>query len=417
MLKKYIAIITIIVLIVTFNIISFADDENEDLDFTWIEEEILNVSSKPTDEPKIYSKAAVIIDRNSKQIIFGKNENDKVPMASTTKIMSAIILLEAMGDNLNKEVEVCKQAANIRGSRLGLKTNDIVTLNDLLYGLMLCSGNDAAVQIAVSVAGSTEKFAELMNTKAKQLGLKHTHFITPHGLDEDEHYTTAYELAKITDYALQNEKLKEVVGTKTHTILINNNAKEISNTNELLGYLDGVYGVKTGFTNKAGRCLVSAINREGLDIICVVLGADTKKTRTRDSVSLIEYVYKNYTVINLKQIIKEEFESWKLVNKKIIYVNKGEKENVELKLEENKYNLYSIKNNNLNNVKIEINSIDYLNAPVEKNTIIGTLKILIENKEVGNIKILTSEKIKKKNIIDYFIIILKMSNGFKIINN
>lgn len=126
-----------------------------------------------------------------------------------------------------------------------------------------------------------ENFANMMNEKAKILGLKHTHFITPHGLDETEHYTTAYELAKITDYALKNKKFAQIVNTKTTTININGVPKEIGNTNELLGNLNGVDGVKTGFTNNAGRCLVTSTSRNGHRIICVVLGADTKKIRTR----------------------------------------------------------------------------------------------------------------------------------------
>lgn len=121
----------------------------------------------------------------------------------------------------------------------------------------------------------------MMNKKANELGLKSTHFITPHGLDETEHYTTAYELAKITDYALKNKKFAQIVNTKTTTININGASKTINNTNELLGNLNGVDGVKTGFTNNAGRCLVTSTSRNGHRIICVVLGADTKKTRTR----------------------------------------------------------------------------------------------------------------------------------------
>ena len=205
--------------------------------------------------------------------------------------MTSLVLLENLGVNndltLNSQIEVCKQAGAIGGSRLGLKAGDKITINDLLYGLMLCSGNDAAIQIAVSIGGSVEGFANLMNKKAEELGLKDSHFVTPHGLDMPEHYTTAYELALIADYALNIEKISDVVRTKTYTVSINGNSKTISNTNELLGYLNGVNGVKTGFTNGAGRCLVTSVSRNGLNIITVVLGADTKKIRTKDSISLI----------------------------------------------------------------------------------------------------------------------------------
>ena len=139
-----------------------------------------------------------------------------------------------------------------------------------------------------------------MNDKAKQLGLTSTHFVTPHGLDNYEHYTTAYELALLTDYALKNKTFSNIVGTKSHTIQINNSYKSLSNTNELLGNFEGVYGVKTGFTNGANRCLVTAVKRNNLDLICRVLGADTKKDRTQDSIKLIEYAYKNFELINIK---------------------------------------------------------------------------------------------------------------------
>ena len=169
--------------------------------------------------------------------------------------MTAIVIIENY--DLNKEITVSKKAAGTGGSRLGLRTGDKITVHDLLYGLLLRSGNDAAVALAETVGGSIEGFAELMNQKAKELNLKNTHFESPHGLDSDGHYTTAYELALITDYALQNSTFAKIVGTKNYTITINGYPKALTNTNELLGNLNGVYGVKTGFTNGANRCLVS----------------------------------------------------------------------------------------------------------------------------------------------------------------
>ena len=178
-----------------------------------------------------------------------------------------------------------------------------------------------------------------MNEKAEKLGLVNTHFITPHGLDQDDHYTTAYELAKLTKYALDKPEFRKIVSTKTCTINIDGNPKNIANTNELLGYLQGVYGVKTGFTNKAGRCLVTATKRNNLDIICVVLGADTKKFRTQDSTKLIEYAFKNYTVVNIEEIIENEFNSWQKKELNNIVVNKAKNTNIELELSylSNKY--------------------------------------------------------------------------------
>ena len=226
-------IIGFIIALMCVNVSVFAYEIEEETDYVWLKEEIENVSTNVSKEPSILLRSAIAFDRNSKTILYGKNYDKEVPMASTTKIMTAIVMLENV-PNLQEKVEVCKQAAGVGGSRLGLKTGDIITYNDLLYGLMLCSGNDAATQIAISVGGSISQFANLMNEKAKEMGLSNSHFITPHGLDNEGHYTTALELAKMADYALNIEKFAKVVNTKSYTVNINGYPKNINNTNELL---------------------------------------------------------------------------------------------------------------------------------------------------------------------------------------
>lgn len=236
-MKKVNTIILILVIIIYMPIKTFAVDEEdfEELDYIWLEEEI-NKAKEEKETPKISSRYAVIYDRDSKTIIWGKDENKKVPMASTTKIMTAIVALENI-KNLEEEVTVCKEAAAIGGSRLGLKKEDKITYRDLMYGLLLCSGNDAAIQIAVSVGGSVEGFASKMNSKAEELGLSNSKFVTPHGLDNEGHYTTAYELAVMADYALGIEEFAKIVSTKNYTVSINGYSKNINNTNELLRIL------------------------------------------------------------------------------------------------------------------------------------------------------------------------------------
>lgn len=242
-----------------------------------------------------------------------------------------------------------------------------------------------------------------MNEKANELGLKSTHFITPHGLDEEGHYTTAYELALISDYALNIDKIKEVVKTTHYTTYINGYPKTINNTNELLGSLNGVTGVKTGFTNKAGRCLVTSVERNGFNIITVVLGADTKKIRTRDSVKLIEYIYSNYELVNLNEIINNEFVKWSNINKNRIEIYKAKNENVTIKLEDNKFSNYPIKKEEVKDIKIEIeNTKIYFEAPVYIGTKIGNLKVIIGDNEVINLRIYINSKIERKNWKDYF---------------
>ena len=229
----------------------------------------ISFSSVNSNIPNINARSCIILDRISKKILFGKNEFNKVKMASTTKIMTATIIIENC--DLSQTVIVSKKAASTGGSRLGLKANDKITIRDLLYGLLLCSGNDAAVALAETAGGDISSFSQMMNSKAKELGFKNTNFESPHGLDSDKHYTTAYELAILSDYALKNKTFSQIVGTKNYTVTINGYPKTLSNTNELLGNLNGVYGIKTGFTNGANRCLVTSCKRNEMDIICVVL--------------------------------------------------------------------------------------------------------------------------------------------------
>jgi len=402
--KKIVVFSLIFSILLINNNYVLADDEIDNVDINGIED-VIETASEATSEPKINSRYAVVIDRNSKAILYGKNENMKTKMASTTKIMTSLIVIE--NTNLNNIVEISGKAAGTGGSRLKIKKGDKITVKDLLYGLMLRSGNDAAVALAEYVAGSIENFATLMNQKAKEIGLENTNFVTPHGLDKDEHYTTPYELAILTNYALKNEVFLSIVKTKTCNITINGYSRTISNTNELLGYLNGVYGVKTGFTNGAGRCLVTAIKREDLDVICVVLGADTKKIRTTDSIKLIEYCFANFQNINIKTKIEEEFESWKNINKGRINIEKRIKNRINLNLEEYNLESYPIKNNTENKIKIEINANLNLQAPVSKNTKIGEVTLIYDNHIILKVGIKTGEEVRKKGIIDYILEIIR----------
>ena len=382
-------------------------DIDEDIYIEINQKEVIETSSNP-EEADVDSRIALIYDRASGKILYEKNGNKQTPMASTTKIMTAIVVLE--NANLKDVVTIDSKAAGIGGSRLGLKKNDKITVNDLLYGLMLRSGNDAAVALANYVGGSVEGFAQMMNEKAKEMGLTNSHFIVPHGLDNDGHYTTAYELAKMADYALKIDKFKQIVGTQNTTIYINGYAKAINNTNKLLGSVSGVYGVKTGFTNGAGRCLVAACKRDDLDIVTVIIGADTTKQRTADTIKLINYAYNNFEVINIKEIVEEKFEQWKAINQSRIYVNKGIKNNVELLLEDMPFENMAIKKNNKDKIDVEVNSIFYLEAPVAKNQVIANMKITINGETLETLEVYSKEEIRKKEMQDYFIEFLEVIN-------
>lgn len=404
MFKKIYYTIIIITLIMSSNSIVFADDENEEI----TQEDYVQVINQTKDEPTLNSRIAVAYDRKSGEVIWGKDEHKRTAMASTTKIMTAIVTLENC--DLTQTVTISKKSAGTGGSRLGLKADDKITMNDLLYGLMLKSGNDAAVAIAETVGGSVEGFAELMNEKAKELKLENTHYVTPHGLDDPEHYTTAVELAKLADYALQNETFAKIVNTKNYTVTINGYPKSISNTNELLGYLEGVNGVKTGFTNNAGRCLVTSVNRNGFEIITVILQADTKKFRTADSIKLIEYIYKNYEPVNIKEIVDEQFKRWCSINTSRIQINKCKNNNLELYIDNLDNDVIPIKKTDKDKIQIEVNNLFYFEAPLQQNTIIGTIKVNLDGKTVDVIEIKNKNTIQKKDILDYFKIFAQSLN-------
>lgn len=388
-----IIIIQFLTIFLFANIYVYADDIDEELDFDNQNITVSVDSSKPV----INSKRYAVYDRMSGTVVYGLDENKESAMASTTKIMTSIIVLENV-ENLNEIVTINKDAAMTYGSRLGLKQNDKLSVNDLLYGLMLRSGNDAAVALALHVSDSIEEFAKLMNEKAEELKLVHTHFVTPNGLDNPDHYSTAFELAKLTDYALKNSKFCEIVKSKFANITINGVNKQIKNTNELLfTSMDGIYGVKTGFTFNAGRCLVSAIKKNNMDLIIVVLGADTRKDRANDSIKLMNYVLNHYYVEDIESKVNEQFKLWKEINLNRIFINKAQNK---LNLSLNNIDIKKIVTNN--DISIEINSLYYLDAPIKIGDKIGNLVVKKGDSIIEIIDIVSSVQVDKNNIWDYF---------------
>ena len=219
----------------------------------------------------VSAKACVVMEATTREVFFAQNETEQLPMASTTKIMTTLLCLES-GD-LDTPFRVDDNAIQVEGSSMGLVKGDIVTKRALCYGMMLPSGNDAAGATAVKLAGSYEAFAEQMNQRAEQIGLQHTHFVTPSGLHDEQHYSTAYDMALLTAVALQNADFREICGQTTAKVSFGNPPYErwLKNTNKLLTQCEGVIGVKTGFTDEAGRCLVSACTRNDITLICVTL--------------------------------------------------------------------------------------------------------------------------------------------------
>lgn len=241
--------------------------------------------------PTVSAKSAILIEVSSGEVIFSKNADEILPMASTTKIMTALVALES-GD-VSRTVSVSPTATGVEGSSVYLYPEEKLTLEDLLYAMLLESANDAAAAIAIEIGGSIEDFAEMMNKKAEELGLKHTRFENPHGLDGEEHHTTARELAIIARAAYSNEKFKEIVSTYKKTIPLNETegVRLLINHNKLLKSYEGATGIKTGFTKKSGRCLVSAAERDGLEFIAVTLNAPDD---WKDHTSMLDYGFSLY---------------------------------------------------------------------------------------------------------------------------
>lgn len=244
------------------------------------------------EEGAITARAAILMDRETGRVLWEKNAQLRLPMASTTKIMTAILALE-LGHEADI-ITVSGRAAATEGSSIWLEEGEQKTLEELLYGLMLRSGNDAAVAIAEHIAGSVEKFAALMNEKAAAIGATNTHFCNPHGLPDDRHYTTAYDLALITAYALQNERFREIIRTPEYIISWPGREwdRVLQNQNRLLELYPGGDGVKTGWTKAAGRCFVGSATREGWQLVAVVLDAPQM---WEDTMQLLDYGFETYT--------------------------------------------------------------------------------------------------------------------------
>ena len=405
MKKIFYNILIFLLILLNFSTVC-ADDVDNEGEF---ENTVEVTASSVTALPKTNSRRYIVYDRISKSMIIGKNEDVKSAMASTTKIMTSIVILEKA--DLDEMVTVSAKAGGTGGSRLGLKKGDKASVKNLLYGLMLRSGNDAAVALAEHVGGSVKEFAEIMNEKASELGLTNTHFVTPHGLDDANHYTTALELAKLTDYAMNNETFAKIVGTKSITIYINNQPRQINNTNELLGTLNGVVGVKTGFTNNAGRCLVTETKRNNMDIITIVLRADTKKDRTKDSVNLIEYTFSKYKMYNVEEQIIEEFNKWKNINEKRILITKGKQSNPKLALGAIEKAIIPICDDD--KIEYSINALTEVEAPVEQWNVMGTLTVKLNGEILENIDIVNVNEVQKRDWKDYFKIVLNTYGNWK----
>ena len=319
-----------------------------------------------------------VIEQSTGRILSQNNGDIKMPMASTTKIMTALVVLE--NAEPNEIVVIPKEAQGVEGSSIYLKAGDSYTVEELLYGLMLRSGNDSAVALAIHVAGSIENFAKLMNTKAVELGAYNTNFTNPHGLHDNNHYTTSNDLALITANAYKNSLFKKIVSAKSYKLKEN----VIYNKNKLLSSYDGADGVKTGYTTVAGRCLVSSSTRNGMQIICVVLNCYDMWERCK---KLMDFAHENYKMT-------------KVIDSNARYetsVEKGKQHSTISAPKIDKY--YPLRNTESDLLSQKINT-NVLIAPISKGKVSGNIEVYFDNHLIFRENIYTIECVEKKSLLD-----------------
>lgn len=330
------------------------------------------------DETEISAKAAVVISADTGEILFEKNSSEKLPMASTTKIMTTLICLES--GNLDEPFVVDSDAIHVEGSSMGLQEGDIVTKYALCCGMLLPSGNDAANATAVKLAGSIEAFAEVMNDKAKEIGLTKTYFVTPSGLEGTGHGSSAYDMAILASVALRNDTFREICSSETIKLEYGNPpyTRWLKNTNKLLSLYSGTYGVKTGFTDEAGRCLVSACERDGKNLICVTLN---DRNDWNDHMALYDKCFE------LAKTVSTEIPEIQLD------IAGSDRDKISVTAENVDFTVLSA---DTDDFEFVVNAPPFVYAPVNEGDELATLSIYYKNREIQQIPLYSAEDAKYK---------------------
>lgn len=330
---------------------------------------------------EVGAAGAVLMDVQTTRVLSAQNAHTRLPMASTTKVMTALLALENCA--LNDIVTVTKDAYGTQGSSMYLNLGEKLTMKDMLYGLMLSSGNDAAVAIAVHIGGSVEGFAQMMNNRAAMLGCTNTNFVTPNGLHNENHYTTAYDLALIASAAMRNPAFREIVGTKYRQTASGDIVRTLKNKNKILWQYEGGNGVKTGFTKNAGRCLVFSAERNGSTVVGVVLNCPDMWNA---STSLLDFAFKSY--------------SWKRFadTGEVILtapVEKGIKSSLEILAERDI--LIPLREEELEDaVELRVDCPQQVAAPVFAGQTVGTLEAWCDGRLLASTPLIASETVMRK---------------------
>ena len=353
------------------------------------------------------AKSAILIETSTGEVMYQKNANERLAPASMTKIMSLILIMENIENgNLkwNDIVVVSKNASSMGGSQILLETNEMMTVEDLVKGICIASGNDATVALAEKIAGTEKAFVKLMNDKAKSLGLRNTNFMNSTGLDAEGHYSSAYDMSIMARELVRHEKILEF-SSIYEDYLRKNTAKKfwLVNTNKLVKFYSYIDGLKTGYTGNAGYCLTATGMKNDMRLISVVMGEENTDNRTTDTLAMLDYGFNMYSIN--KVVNKDK----SLGN---VRVNLGDIENVDIMLEED----ITILNNNQKgkkNITYEINT-NNINAPVKKGDVVGKIDVYEEGRYLYSRDITVMNDIEKANIFKVFIRNLRDIVGVKV---
>lgn len=330
-----------------------------------------------TEEPDVSAYAAVLYDPVSGAVLYEKNSREVLPMASTTKIMTALLAFES--GRAEENVEVTQEMVAVEGSSMGLKAGDVLTLGAIAQGMMMASGNDGANAIALFLGGDAEGFAEMMNGRAAEIGMTQTNFVTPSGLDAEGHGSTAYDMALLGAEAMRCPAFAETVGATSLQVQFQSPEKTVwyENHNRLLRLYEDCTGIKTGFTKKAGRCLVSAAERDGVMLICVTLNAPDD---WNDHIALFEYGFSQFEMRTLSDELPFEY---------TVPVVGGEVETLRCQVEgEASAALYKDAE-----VSVEIVLPHFVYAPVEAGTVLGTVTYTVNGAPVAQLPLTAVESV------------------------
>lgn len=340
--------------------------------------QFLPMGQVKADGLSVSAQAAILISADTGEVIFEKNSHLKLSMASTTKIMTALLLAEQ--NTPDKTVVTTKEMVTVEGSSMGLREGDTVSYKALLCGMLLSSGNDAANTTAIVLGGSLSNFANMMNARAQEIGMTDTHFVTPSGLDDDDHYSTAYDMSLLASCAMKNADFKKVASSEQMTVCYGNPPynRTLTNHNRLLSLYDGTVGVKTGFTKKSGRCLVSSAEKDGKAVIAVTLNAPDDWD---DHIAMFDY---GFSQLECKDI------TYKFEDPTIPVVG-GKYDRVKLNVSECKVGFL---NGKCSDITYDIILPPYLYAPVEVNMEIGSVIYKLDGKTIAESKIWAVGKVE-----------------------